>query len=104
MAKRAKKKAKTAKAKMKKKVGKTYRSAASGKFVQKDSARRRPHTTVAESKKKHKSKRRSFRSADSGRYVQKDSARRRPHTTITSEPQVKSAAQLDREIAEALTK
>jgi hypothetical protein len=63
-----------------------YRSAVSGKYVQKDSARRRPKTTVTETKKKHKSKRASYRSAISGKYVQKATARRRPRTTVKSSP------------------
>lgn len=90
MAKRAKK---TKKAKRT-----NARSSVSGKYVQKDTARRRPKTTVTEKKKRKKTKRASYRSSISGKYVGKATARSHPRTTI------KSAAQLDREITQALTK
>ena len=85
--------------KKKKKAKRTNtRSSISGKYVQKDTARRRPKTTVQEKKKRKKSKRSSYRSSISGKYVTKATTRRHPRTTL------KSAAQLDREITKVLTK
>lgn len=59
------------------------RSAITGRYVTKATARRHPKTTVVESSSGRGSKVTAHRSAITGRYVTKATARRHPKNTVT---------------------
>lgn len=65
-------------------MGKRARSAVSGRFVTKATARRQPSTTVVESTKRHQGRTEVTvaRSAKTGRFVTMATAARRPHNTL----------------------
>jgi len=64
-------------------MGKRARSAISGRFIKKSTARRHPRTSVLESTRSSgRTKRTIARSAITGRFISMATAKRNPNTTV----------------------
>jgi hypothetical protein len=66
-------------------MGKSYRSAKTGRFVKKSTAKRHPSTTLSETNKGGGGGKavKVHRSAKTGRFVKASTAARHPDTTVT---------------------
>lgn len=62
--------------------GRAQRSARTGRYISKRTAKRSPRTTLSESRTASRSSGTRYRSAITGRYVSRATAERHPDTTV----------------------